>query len=70
MQRKISEDIDKKKSKYTREYYLTEQLLQIKKELGIENNSKDSLISTFKDKASKLKMSEAVKKVFDEVNNL
>ncbi len=44
-----------------------EQLKGIKKELGMDTDGKEKLIETFKKKAEKLKMSEAVKKVFDEV---
>lgn len=45
-----------------------EQLKGIKKELGMDTDGKEKLIETFKKKAEQLKMSEAVKKVFDEVN--
>ena len=39
----------------------------IKKELGIESDGKDKLVEKFKEKAEKLTMPDAVKKVFEEV---
>ncbi|SHO78178.1 ATP-dependent Lon protease [Malassezia sympodialis ATCC 42132] len=66
LQSKISKDVENKIQKRQREYYLMEQLKGIKRELGIESDGKDKLIEKFKEKAAKLNMPEAVRKVFDE----
>ena len=68
LQSKISKEVESKIAKRQREYYLMEQLKGIKKELGIESDGKDKLVEGFKEKAKKLDMPDAVKKVFDEVN--
>jgi Lon-like ATP-dependent protease len=66
LQSKIVKDVETKIHKKQREYWLMEQMKGIKRELGIESDGKDKLIEKFNDKASKLAMPEAVKKVFDE----
>ena len=45
-----------------------EQLKGINKELGMESDGKDKLIEKFKERAAALKMTETVRKVFDEEN--
>ncbi|KAI7860768.1 ATP-dependent protease La [Circinella umbellata] len=71
LQNKISKDVESKIAKRQREYYLMEQLKGIKKELGLESDGKEKLVEGFKEKANKLVMPEAVRKVFDEeVNKL
>jgi Lon-like ATP-dependent protease len=69
LQSKISKDVENKIQKRQREYWLMEQMKGIRRELGIESDGKDKLVEKFKDKASKLAMPEAVKKVFDEELN-
>jgi len=66
LQAKISKDVENKIQKRQRDYWLMEQRKAINKELGIESDGKDNLVEKFKEKASKLAMPEAVKKVFDE----
>ena len=66
LQNKISKDVENKIQKRQREYWLMEQMKGIKRELGIESDGKDKLIEKFREKAAKLQMPEAVKKVFDE----
>ncbi|KAF1965467.1 ATP-dependent protease La [Bimuria novae-zelandiae CBS 107.79] len=66
LQSKIVKDVENKIHKKQREYWLLEQMKGIKRELGIESDGKDKLIERFHEKASKLAMPEAVKKVFDE----
>jgi Lon-like ATP-dependent protease len=66
LQSKIAKDVEQKILKRQREYWLTEQMKGIKRELGIESDGKDKLIEKFKERAEKLAMPEAVKKVFDE----
>lgn len=68
---KISKDVESKIQKRQREYWLMEQMKGIRRELGLETDGKDKLVEGFKEKANKLAMPEAVKKVFDEeVNKL
>ncbi|PYH91663.1 putative mitochondrial serine protease Pim1 [Aspergillus ellipticus CBS 707.79] len=69
LQSKISKDVEAKIQKRQREYWLMEQMKGIKRELGIESDGKDKLVEKFKEKAQKLAMPEAVKKVFDEELN-
>jgi len=66
LQSKIVKDVESKIHKKQREYWLMEQMKGIKRELGIESDGKDRLIERFHEKATKLAMPEAVKKVFDE----
>ncbi|KAF9003681.1 Lon protease C-terminal proteolytic domain-containing protein [Cyathus striatus] len=66
LQSKLSRDVDSKIAKRQREYYLMEQLKNIKKELGMESDGKDKLIEKFRERAAALKMPETVRKVFDE----
>jgi Lon-like ATP-dependent protease len=71
LQSKITKDVEAKIQKRQREYWLMEQMKGIKRELGIESDGKDKLVEKFKEKAEKLAMPEAVKKVFDdELNKL
>jgi Lon-like ATP-dependent protease len=69
LQSKISKDVESKIQKRQREYWLTEQMKGIRRELGIESDGKDKLVEKFGEKANKLAMPEAVKKVFDEEIN-
>lgn len=69
LQSKISKDVEAKIQKRQREYWLMEQMKGIKRELGIETDGKDKLVEKFKEKAEKLAMPEAVKKVFEEELN-
>lgn len=66
LQSKISKDVEGKIQKRQREYYLMEQLKGIKRELGMESDGKTQLVDKFKEKAAKLAMPEAVKRVFEE----
>ncbi|KAG9235795.1 lon protease-like protein [Amylocarpus encephaloides] len=69
LQSKISKDVERNIQKRQREYYLTEQIRGLRRELGIESDGKDKMVEKFKEKALKLAMPEAVKKVFDEELN-
>ncbi|CUS14803.1 unnamed protein product [Tuber aestivum] len=69
LQSKISKDVEAKIQKRQREYWLMEQMKGIRRELGIESDGKDKLVEKFKEKAEKLAIPEAVKKVFDEELN-
>lgn len=66
---KISKDVESKIQKRQREYWLMEQMKGIKRELGLESDGKDKMVEKFKERASKLAMPEAVRKVFDEELN-
>ncbi|KAF7719964.1 Lon protease-like protein, mitochondrial [Penicillium ucsense] len=68
LQAKITKDVEEKIQKRQREYWLTEQLKGIKRELGTED-AREKLVEKFKQKAEKLALPEAVKKVFDEEIN-
>ena len=69
LQHKISKDVESKIQKRQREYWLMEQMKGIRRELGIESDGKDKLVEKFKEKAEKLAMPGAVKKVFEEELN-
>ncbi|KAL8828272.1 MAG: hypothetical protein Q9170_006675 [Blastenia crenularia] len=69
LQAKISKDVESKIQKRQREYWLMEQMKGIRRELGIESDGKDKMVEKFREKASKLAMPEAVRKVFDEELN-
>ncbi|KAI0542998.1 lon protease [Xylaria digitata] len=69
LQSKITKDVEQKITKRQREYWLMEQMKGIRRELGIESDGKDKLVEKFKEKANKLAMPEAVRKVFDEEIN-
>lgn len=70
LQDKVSQDVESRIQKRQREYYLMEQLKGIKRELGMDDD-RDKLIQTFKDRAEKLTLPEAVEKVFtDEIQKL
>ncbi|KAF6821537.1 ATP-dependent protease La [Colletotrichum sojae] len=71
LQSKITKDVESKITKRQREYWLMEQMKGIRRELGLESDGKDKLVEKFKEKADKLAMPEAVRKVFDdEINKL
>ncbi|KAI8629030.1 lon protease [Xylariaceae sp. FL1651] len=71
LQTKITKDVEQKITKRQREYWLMEQMKGIRRELGIESDGKDKLVEKFKEKADKLAMPDAVRKVFDdEINKL
>jgi Lon-like ATP-dependent protease len=69
LQSKITKDVTRSIEKRQREYWLTEQMKGIRRELGIESDGKDKLVEKFREKGLKLAMPEAVKKVFDEELN-
>lgn len=69
LQAKISSQIEKKISKNQREFFLREQLKEIKKELGMTKDSKTSEVEELVTKAAKLNLSPEAKEVFDEEIN-
>ncbi|KHJ34244.1 putative atp-dependent protease la protein [Erysiphe necator] len=66
LQSKITKDVEKAIADRQREYWLMEQMKGIRRELGIESDGKDKLVTKFREKGEKLAMPEVVKKVFDE----
>ncbi len=71
LQKKISKQIEKKMTNQQKEFFLREQLKEIKKELGIEKDEKTAEIDKFKEKIEELILTEeAEKKVEEEMNKL
>lgn len=66
LQHTISKDVETKLNQRQREYFLHEQLKSIKKELGIETDTKEKLMQQFTERAAQIKFPEHVKKVFEE----
>ncbi|KAI9216582.1 Lon protease C-terminal proteolytic domain-containing protein [Blastocladiella britannica] len=69
LQSKISKEVESKIQKRQREYFLTEQLKGIKKELGLESDGKDKLMEKFKARLETLTLPPAVQIVVDEELN-
>ena len=70
LERKIEEEVDKELNETQKEYFLTEKIKQIQKELG-ETSTKDMEISNFKKKLSKLKCPKNIKeKINREISRL
>lgn len=69
LQHTISKDVENKLNQRQREYFLHEQLKSIKKELGIETDTKEKLIQQFTEKSLIINFPDYVKKVFDEELN-
>lgn len=67
LQNTIRRDVESKLNKKQREYFLHEQLKSIKKELGLETDTKEKLTEQFRERAEKLQFPEEVRRVFDEV---
>lgn len=66
LQTKISKQIEAKVSKQQREFFLREQLKEIKKELGLEKEGKTSEIEKFQKRLQKLTLTEEAEKTIDE----
>ncbi|KAL2316268.1 hypothetical protein POMI540_0216 [Schizosaccharomyces pombe] len=66
LQHKINKEIEQKITQRHKEYLLTEQLKQIKRELGQELDSKEALVTEFKKRTESLSMPDHVKKVFND----
>ncbi|KAK3608886.1 hypothetical protein CHS0354_006927 [Potamilus streckersoni] len=69
LQAKISKQVEERLSKNQREFFLREQLKEIKKELGLSKDEKTQEIEKLIKRASRLKMPKEVKEVFDEEIN-
>lgn len=66
LQKKITKQIEENIAKHQKEFFLREQLKEIKKELGLEKDEKSSEIDRYNERANTLKFSEEAKKRFDE----
>ena len=66
LQAKISKQIEKRISKSQRDFFLHEQLKEIKKELGLTKDDKNQEAEKFIKKAASLKFSAEAQKVFEE----
>ncbi len=71
LQEKITKQIEQKISKQQKDFFLREQLKEIKKELGLEKDEKTSEVEKFEERIKKLKLTEeAALKVDEELNKL
>lgn len=66
LQNEIARDIESKMSETQRKFFLNEQHKIIKKELGLESNSKEKAVEEFKRKSETLVFPQNVKDVFEE----
>lgn len=66
LQQAIKQDVEKRMDKQQRQYFLQEQLKSIKKELGLEKDDKESLISKFSERIAKVTLPATAKAVYDE----
>ncbi len=66
LQKRITKQIEENVQKNQKEFFLREQLKEIKKELGLEKDEKTSEVEKFEEKAKGLKFSEEAHKRFDE----
>ncbi|EEB05957.1 lon protease Lon1 [Schizosaccharomyces japonicus yFS275] len=66
LQSKISKDVDQKINQRQKEFYLMEQLKGIKRELGLETDGKEALVTKFRERTKDLRMPPEVEKVFNE----
>jgi len=66
VQTKIRENIDERISEQQRHFFLQEQLQEIQRELGLNEDPQEKELDDFRKKAKKLKFSEEASKVFEE----
>ena len=66
LQKKITQQIEEKITKHQKEFFLKEQLKEIKKELGLSKDEKVSEVEKFEERIKKLTLSDEAKKRIDE----
>jgi endopeptidase La len=66
LQQTIKQDVEKRIDKQQRQYFLTEQLKSIKKELGLEKDDKDALTQKFQDRIAHLVLPDSARQVIQE----
>ena len=69
VQTKIRENIDERISEQQRRFFLHEQLQEIQRELGLNEDPQEKEVEDFRKKAKKLKFSEEAQAAFDEELN-
>ncbi len=69
VQARIRENIDERVSDQQRKYFLQEQLQEIQRELGMNEDPREKEVNGFRKKAKKLVFSEEASKAFDEELN-
>ncbi len=69
VQARIRENIDERVSEQQRKFFLHEQLHEIQRELGMNEDPREKEVNDFRKKAGKLVFSEEASKVFDEELN-
>ena len=62
----MNRDIEQKVSQQQQRYFLNEQMKSIKRELGLETDEKETLLTKFKKRLAKLTVPPAVQKTIDE----
>ncbi|MCP4130746.1 MAG: endopeptidase La [bacterium] len=71
LQKKITKQIEERITKQQKEFFLREQLKELKKELGLEKDEKTSEIEKFEERMTKMVLSEeAAKKIDEEMNKM
>ena len=72
IQAEIKESVEAKLGENQRQYFLNEQLKSIKKELGIEKDDKDAIVSKFRDRLADLEHvpGDVLETIDDELNKL
>lgn len=71
LQKKITQQIEDRISKQQKEFFLKEQLKEIKKELGLEKDEKSSEIEKFQKRIENLELTEeAANKIDEEMNKM
>ncbi len=66
LQKKITKQIEERIAKHQKEFFLKEQLKEIKKELGLEKDEKTSEVERFEERAKLLKFSDEARARFEE----
>ncbi len=66
VQSRIRKNIDERVSEQQRKFFLQEQLHEIQRELGMEQDPREQEIKRFKQRVKKLKLSKEAREVFDE----
>ncbi|MCU0846978.1 MAG: endopeptidase La [Spirochaetes bacterium] len=66
LQEKITKQIEQRISKQQKEFFLREQLKEIKKELGLEKDEKTTELERFEERLKKIHLTEEAQKKFDE----
>jgi ATP-dependent Lon protease len=69
LQKKISKQIEERMSKQQKDFFLREQLKEIKQELGLQKDEKTTEIEKFMERVQNLHLTEEAQKKFDEEIN-